>query len=83
MACAVEASDALHLDGGGASAFDSGAHGDEQGGEVGDLGSRAQFSKTVSPSARTAAMRRSSVPVTVILSKTMCAPLRRSALASR
>ena len=40
-------------------------------------GSRAQFSKRVSPSARAAAMRRSSVPVTVILSKTMCAPLRR------
>ena len=28
----------LTLDGGGAGAFDLGAHGDEQGGEVGDLG---------------------------------------------
>src|ERR1035441_8771598 len=41
-------------------------------------GSRAQFSKTVSPSASVAAISRSSVPVTVILSKTMCAPFSRS-----
>ena len=46
-------------------------------------GSRAQFSISVSPSARTAAISRSSVPVTVILSKTMCAPRRRVARASR
>ena len=45
-------------------------------------GSRAQFCMTVSPSARVAAMSKSSVPVTVILSKTISPPLRRSALAS-
>ena len=37
-------------------------------------GSRAQFSSRVSPSASTAAISRSSVPVTVMRSKTMCAP---------
>jgi hypothetical protein len=41
-------------------------------------GSRAQFCITVSPSASVAAMSRSSVPVTVILSKTISAPWRRS-----
>ena len=38
VACAVEFGDALYFDGGGAGAFDLCAHGDEQGGEVGDLG---------------------------------------------
>ena len=38
VACAVEFGDALDADGGGAGAFDLGAHGDEQGGEVGDFG---------------------------------------------
>jgi hypothetical protein len=37
-------------------------------------GSHAQFSMQVSPSASTAAISKSSVPVTVILSKTMWAP---------
>ena len=45
-------------------------------------GSRAAFCRMVSPSASVAAMRRSSVPVTVILSKRISAPLRRSAVAS-
>ena len=44
--------------------------GGEQGGEVGDLGfAGAVLKKASSPSARTAAISRSSVPVTVILSK--------------
>jgi hypothetical protein len=38
VACAVEASDALYLDGGGSRAFDLRAHGDKQGGEIGHLG---------------------------------------------
>ncbi len=38
VACAVEPGDALDGDGGGAGAFDSGAHGGEEGGEVGDFG---------------------------------------------
>ena len=38
VACAVELGDALDADGGGAGAFDLRAHGDEQSGEVGDLG---------------------------------------------
>jgi hypothetical protein len=38
MARAVEFGDALNADGGGACAFDLCAHGDEQGGEVGDFG---------------------------------------------
>ncbi len=38
VAGAVEFGDALHADGGGAGAFDLCAHGDEEGGEVGDLG---------------------------------------------
>ena len=43
--------------------------------------SRAAFSITVSPSARTAAIMRFSVPVTVTVSSTRCAPLRRVARA--
>ena len=41
---ALEAGDALHVDGGGAGALDFGAHGDEQRREVADLGlARAVF----------------------------------------
>jgi len=40
-------------------------------------GSRAQFSSIVSPSASVAAISKFSVPVTVIFSKTMCAPFNR------
>ena len=39
-------------------------------------GSRAAFSKIVSPSANTAAMRRFSVPVTVIMSVKILAPIK-------
>jgi hypothetical protein len=40
-------------------------------------GSIAGFSRIVSPSARAAAIMKFSVPVTVIMSVRMCAPLRR------
>ncbi len=44
VACAVELGDALDADGRRAGAFDPGAHGDQQRGEVGDLGlARAVF----------------------------------------
>ena len=46
-------------------------------------GSRAAFSMTVSPSASVAAIIRFSVPVTVTMSVTMRAPVRRDASAIR
>jgi hypothetical protein len=58
----------------GARAFDLRAHLHQQGARSVTSGSRAAFSITVSPSASTAAIRMSSVPVTVMRSKTMCAP---------
>ena len=71
---AVQFADALDADGGSARAFDLRAHLVEQVGQVGDFGLARAFCITVSPSARVAAMSRSSVPVTVILSKTISPP---------
>ena len=75
MAGAVEFGDSLDLDGGGTGAWMLAPMAWRSAARSVISGSRAQFSRMVSPSARTAAIRMSSVPVTVILSKRMCAPL--------
>ena len=61
---------------------DPGPHLDQEFTEVGDLRlERAQFFRTVSPSAREAAIRRFSVPPTVFFSNSMVAPVSFSAVA--
>ncbi len=62
----------------GSGALDLGAHGVKKFARSTTSGSRAAFSSTVSPSANVAAIMRFSVPVTVTVSSTRRAPLRRS-----
>ena len=79
---AYQLADSLHTYFRGSGTFNSRAHFVEKVGKILDLGSRAQFNRIVSPSAKVEAIGRSSVPVSVILSKTISAPLRRLARAS-
>ena len=75
---AVQPLHALDADGGRARAFDLRAHLDQQAARSATSGSRAALRSTVSPLARTAAIIRSSVPVTVMRSKWTSAPRRPS-----